>query len=81
MSKRLTVTYKQGKNNFYSCLLPVRAVLITCLFKSVFKSFSVVFLESLMAISFLCLRLAYENKINTNKILLDAEDAHAVNPC
>lgn len=34
-----------------------------------------------MAISFLCLRLAYENKINTNKIFLDAEDAHPVNPC
>lgn len=32
-----------------------------------------------MAISFLCLRLAYENKINTNN-LLDAEEVHPVNP-
>ena len=39
-----------------------KAVLITCLFKNVFKSFSVVVLESLVAKSFLCLLLACEKK-------------------
>lgn len=39
-----------------------KAVLITCLFKNVFKSFSVVVLESLAAKSFLCLLLACEKK-------------------
>lgn len=47
---------------FASCLLLFKAVLIACLFKNVFKSFSVVFLESVAAKSFLCLLLACENK-------------------